>query len=363
MVENEFIKQLQPYLLGFEQKSKDLFIFRCPFCGDSKKSKKKKRGNLYKNGGKFFYHCFNCNKNTTFYSFLKDINYNLWLEYRKQVLTDNFCLTKKDDIGNVLTKSDNKVKKISTAPEILNTLQIKTLPFSHIANQYLLVNRKIPKETLTKFFYVSPESFYTFSKEHLNIPTSEIATYYWVGWYFYSVFDKDKIIGFQLRKIEQLNETKIGGGLRYFIFKYNSNSLKNEDNNLIFNYSNCNFSKRFYVYEGVFDSLYTKNSIALTGISKYLFLLDLSEEKRKNCVIVFDNDFKYNKEVSKILLKVLSKGMSVFIAPPHLEKEFKDINELVAKQGYTSEDIQHLIDGNIYSGLKGRLELQNRKKL
>ena len=61
------------------EKNNEQFIARCSLCGDSDKSKRKRRFYLYYNNGNPIYHCFNCGDSGTFlklYSLIKSITIN-----------------------------------------------------------------------------------------------------------------------------------------------------------------------------------------------------------------------------------------------------------------------------------------------
>ena len=46
-IDSKFINLLSPKLDRFKRVKPDLYNFRCPICGDSKKNKSKARGYLY----------------------------------------------------------------------------------------------------------------------------------------------------------------------------------------------------------------------------------------------------------------------------------------------------------------------------
>src|SRR5210317_1165112 len=48
--------------------------FRCPICGDSKKSKSKARGWLLEKDNSLFYYCHNCGASHSFSNFLKVVD-------------------------------------------------------------------------------------------------------------------------------------------------------------------------------------------------------------------------------------------------------------------------------------------------
>ena len=59
-IDLKFISNLKSRLPQFKQKNDYLFNFRCPHCGDSKKSKLKARAYLYRVKNDMFFKCHNC---------------------------------------------------------------------------------------------------------------------------------------------------------------------------------------------------------------------------------------------------------------------------------------------------------------
>ncbi len=141
MYEKEFINRISSRLIRFRWSKPDLANFRCPYCGDSKKSKTKCRGYFYihKKFRKFHFHCQNCGYNCSLKTFLKEFDEELYKE---------FCLK---------SFGENRIGRngISTI-EVKNTIDsvisidlpsIESLPNNHYAKQYIL-NRKIPNKYL-----------------------------------------------------------------------------------------------------------------------------------------------------------------------------------------------------------------------
>ena len=65
------VKQNNPYMANF----------RCPICGDSKKSKFKARGYLFTKKNELFYKCHNCGYGSSFGKLLKHVNSSLYDQY------------------------------------------------------------------------------------------------------------------------------------------------------------------------------------------------------------------------------------------------------------------------------------------
>ena len=59
-IDLDYISKIQPRLQQFKKKRDYLYNFRCPVCGDSKKSKTKARAYLYRVKSDMFFKCHNC---------------------------------------------------------------------------------------------------------------------------------------------------------------------------------------------------------------------------------------------------------------------------------------------------------------
>ena len=70
--------------LGKIQEVPSGYRFRCPYCGDSRKSKAKERGHVVEKWGKQFFKCRNCGLSKSFGQFLKDMDAGLHAEYVNQ---------------------------------------------------------------------------------------------------------------------------------------------------------------------------------------------------------------------------------------------------------------------------------------
>ena len=79
-VDLKYINILSARLEQFKQKGKNLFNFRCPYCGDSQKDKTKARGYLYAVKNDMFYKCHNCGIGTNMPNFIKDRDQKLYSE-------------------------------------------------------------------------------------------------------------------------------------------------------------------------------------------------------------------------------------------------------------------------------------------
>ena len=69
---------------NFTQKKPTLFNCRCPICGDSQKSKSKARGYFYAKKGGMYFKCHNCGFGSSVGNVIKEIDPELYHEYRME---------------------------------------------------------------------------------------------------------------------------------------------------------------------------------------------------------------------------------------------------------------------------------------
>ena len=74
LIDSKYIGLVSSRLGKFKRVQSDLYNFRCPICGDSKKNKTKTRGYLYTIKADVNFRCHNCGASMTFSNFLKEID-------------------------------------------------------------------------------------------------------------------------------------------------------------------------------------------------------------------------------------------------------------------------------------------------
>ena len=80
-VDHKYMGLLSSHLQLFKRKTKDLYNFRCPVCGDSQKNKFKARGYLMAKQDKLVFYCHNCGASKSMYDFVRDIDPQLHKQY------------------------------------------------------------------------------------------------------------------------------------------------------------------------------------------------------------------------------------------------------------------------------------------
>ena len=330
-IDVKYINLCSTVLERFKQKQNNLWNFRCPICGDSKKHKNKCRGFIYEKRNKYFYRCHNCNVGTSFNKFLEQISPALHRDY----ITENYKeeAWRKKDV-------DKSLPEFDFVPKFNNVLEgmesISSLKETHPARQYLQ-KRLIPERSF-KYLYlckefkkwtnsIIPDKFSSLSLEH-DAPRLVIP--------FFD--EKHNVIGYQGRSFDPKERSK------YITIK-----MKGVDN-LIYGQERLDIKKKIYCVEGPLDSLFLPNCLATAG-------LNFKGLKMTN-IIVLDNE-RRNEQIVDALKKVITNGFKVCIWPDSITE--KDINEMVLS-GMTTEEIVDVIDNNTYSGLQANFQLSRWQK-
>ena len=183
LVDSKFIGIISPRLQKFKRVKADLYNFRCPICGDSKKNKSKTRGYLYSIKADINFRCHNCGASMTFSNFLKEIDPAV----HKQYVFERF---KGSKTGRGTVVEEPKFN--FTAPEFKTKIDLPKASENPDAKEYL-VNRNLDPD---KFYYAEKFKEFTNSLKHtfddLKYEESRIVI---------PLFYKKKLIGFQGRAL------------------------------------------------------------------------------------------------------------------------------------------------------------------
>ncbi len=331
-IDLDYITKIQPRLSQFKRKKDYLFNFRCPICGDSKKSKTKARAYLYRVKNDMFYKCHNCSASHNLANFIKVVDRKIYDQYILERYKGNKPATE-----NLFDKFKTNTKEKLNFTPLRGLKSFDTIDDEHPAKQYLL-NRKIPKDYFNRLFlcnkfqaYVNKLKPGTFGKEtdkyehpRLIIP-------------FYDV--DEKVFAIQGRAFGKEQP-------KYITLKLYENKQK------IFGLERINLHKTLYIVEGPIDSLFVDNCIAAAGADIQL------PGDSKDVVFVFDNEPR-NKEIIKRMYNVIDDSYKLVIWPESIKE--KDINEMIVN-GKTKQQIQTIISDNTYSGLSALTKLNTYKR-
>lgn len=286
------------YLPKERQKQGDKILCRCPICGDSKKNSLKKRGYYYLKTGT--YHCFNCDITVTGMKLLEMLSGESYGELKQEYIKMTFDGKHFDSRSSAYTfDKENKDYNFFKLQNIVKPEWKHEL--SENARGYL-ANRKVLEAPFLK------ENLYSYFDKNNN-------EYILIPWKI-----NGKECYFQLNDFEKHNNL----GMKYIFPKNRDKMIYGLDNiDISFPYIFC--------FEGVYDSLFCLNSVALGG----KFLTDLQYEiikkrfPRHRICLALDNDISGLKAVSNFISKnKMSSEFSFFKWFNDGTKE-KDINDLV----------------------------------
>ena len=323
-IDERFISLISSRLQKFKKIKPKLYNFRCPYCGDSKKNKNKARGFLYAVKNNSNYKCHNCGASVSLSNFLKDIDPNLYKEYRLEKFKEghsggkNFVVEEPNfEFKKPVFKTKIKLPKASKSPE---------------AHGYLLARKLDPDkfyyaENFKKFYNtLKPNTFEDTKHDHGRIIIP-----------FYN--EEKQLIGLQGRAIYPDIKPK------YLTLMLSENQPK------IYGLDKINKQDSVYVTEGPFDSTFIPNSIAMCGADA-----DVNRWGISNPVWIYDNEPR-NREILDRISRTIDSGDPVVIWPSDISD--KDVNDMVM----SGLDVLSVIESNVYSGLEAKLKFNSWKKI
>lgn len=334
-IDEKYLLQISPQLPLFKRKKDGVYNHRCPFCGDSKKNPTKCRGFHYEYKGTLIYRCHNCGKTCTTANFIKELDLDLYKQYRMEVFKEFRGKTFRSPV-----KAPPPAPPKPAEGSLFNGLMdsINLLPPAHKAVQ-LLAKRKIPKDRWDDLFYLGDmrkiaqlnpkyKDKLTRAEDRLIIPYRD---------------KTGKVIGVTCRSFEA------DAALRYIAIPIS------EDAPQIYGYDRVDLSKPVYVLEGAFDSMFIPNSIAVSGSN--LKMIDRVLPKDQ-VILIYDAQPR-NKEIVSQIRTAIEKNYTVVLLP---ETGYKDINAMI-EGGYTTEKILSMIEKNTVRGLSAKTKFSLWKKI
>jgi hypothetical protein len=343
-VDRKYVNLISSRVQRFAPKGNDAWNMRCPYCGDSQKSKTKARGYIYRHKQEFFYKCWNCSISTTLGRFLKDLDARIHEEWKLErfIESNKGVDTNKELSENARLEAMEGLEKLKFAAQRKIDLDgvcehISDLDDKHIARMYLR-DRQIPMAAYKYLVFtnefrklaqrIDPERASTLHESEARVVIL--------------LLDVDeRIVGISGRSL-----TSDAKGIKYITLK------KSLDTPKIFGLDRVpNIKGDVWVFEGQFDAMFFENAIAtgdseLTNASKYI--------TKERLVLVYDNQPRNNALV-KQMKKAVDDGFRICIWPSSIEQ--KDVNEMIIS-GISDADIYHTINTNIFSGMKAKMRLQ-----
>ena len=318
LIDSKYIGLVSSRLGNFKRVKSDLYNFRCPICGDSKKNKTKTRGYLYTIKADVNFRCHNCGASMTFSNFLKEIDPVV----HKQYVFERF---KQGSTGRG-TVVEEPVFKFE-APTFKSSIDLPLASTVDVSRIYLEKRKLDP----TKFYYAERFVEYVNShKQNLDVkehPRIIIPLYY-----------EKNLVGVQGRTLNS-------NSVKYITTIFYDEAPK------IYGLDNIRRDAPVFVTEGPFDSTFLLNSIAMCGADS-----DVRKWGVSTPVWVYDNEPR-SKEITERISNAIARGDSVVIWPRSIRE--KDINDMIL----AGHDVQSIVESNTYSGLEANLQFTTWKRI
>ena len=319
-IDTKYIGLVSTRLEKFKKIKSDLYNFRCPICGDSRKNKNKARGYLYQVKNNTNFKCHNCGINISFNNFLKQIDSVVYKQYSLEKFKEGYT-------GKNFTVEEPKFN--FTSPKFKPKLNLLKASENSDARFYLESRNLNPY----KFYYTDKFKSWTNSLKDVFDDTSKDEPRIIIP-----LFYKNTLVGFQGRA---LGSNKI----KYITVMLNDGAPK------IYGLDEIEKNKTVYITEGPFDSTFISNSIALCGADG-----DVAKWGISDCVWIYDNEPR-NAEIHARISKAIDSGQKVVIWPSTIKE--KDINDMIL----TGLNVRSVIESNTYSGLEAKLKFTTWKKI
>ena len=323
-VDIKYLNLLSSQLGKFKQVKRNLWNFRCPICGDSKKNKNKARGFVFEVRGDLVYKCHNCQVSMSVSKLIEKLDTSLYKEYRMEKFKNsNKPRVDMRKVTRVVSTTPTFNKKV--LPDLV---KIDDLNKTHPAREYIL-NRKLPTDALyyTEKFKewvntVKPDTFEDITQDEgrIIIPFKS---------------KEGSVFGFQGRSLSS-------SGLRYITI------LLQEDQPKVFGLERIDYEKNVFICEGPLDSLLLKNAVAMAGAD----MSSCTGWFPHGRVYIYDNEPR-NEQICSRIKKHITSGESVVIWPSTIKE--KDINDMVL----SGHNVQHIVESNTFNGLTAKLKYQS----
>ena len=320
LVDSKYINLVSSRLQKFKRVKPDLYNFRCPICGDSKKNKSKTRGYLYAIKANVNFKCHNCGASMSLNNFLKTLDPVIQKQYAFEKFKDGHT-------GRNFVVEEPEFK--FETPKFSPKMDLPRASEISAAKLYLEKRGLDP----TKFYYTNKFKAWvnTLVEKFDNIEYDEPRI-------IIPIIYENQLIGFQGRALGP-------NSVKYITIMLEDNAPK------VYGIDKINEKEPIYIVEGPFDSHFLENSVAMVGAD-----LDIRPFGWSNHIWVFDNEPR-NREIVNRISKSIDRGDKVVIWPNNIQQ--KDINDMYLAR----HDVQKLVECNVYHKLEANLRFNNWKKI
>lgn len=164
-----FVDRLGYQLEGFKRLNTNLWNFRCPICGDSQKSKTKRRGHIYPNveRTRLMFKCHNCGESMSFSKLLERLDKKLFQEYIFSSIGKSKSIL--DKLEGSLEVDDAPVVEAAIKSSAVPISSVVNLPSDHPVIQYIKA-REIPADKWRRIAYTEKFHLLARSLDPLYMP-------------------------------------------------------------------------------------------------------------------------------------------------------------------------------------------------
>lgn len=305
----------------------DYYNLRCNVCGDSKKSRNKKRGYILKRKKPWMYYCHNCNCEMPVEKWMKEYFPSYYKDYLREILSE--VKTKEVVVKNpeIRHKNNESIDEEKQNTKFFVPILKGTGELFDIAKEFCH-SRLIPESIWHKWFVATNEMY----KNRIIIP-------------FYDA--DNKIYYYQGRSLYD-----------YMIPKYLSRKDPSCNLNSIYNFYNIDKTKPVVILEGPIDSLFINNAVAITGLKIKDEKLQENLNSLPRRYYLLDNDEDARKKNLQLLESCINSyyGEHVFMWDKFLKANnypfVKDINELCIRiqkrNQFTFEELEPFFTNKLY---------------
>lgn len=337
-IDVQFAPRMGPYLKGFKHTGGYTWTMRCPFCGDSKKNKVKRRAGFFRGKDEtsdmLLFSCFNCSTSTTLSNVIKQFAPDIYDEYRFSIYRETNPVEDHDDevqIDYNFFKLSSRTIELTYDAALDNIHRLDKLSLNHPAVQYI-AKRAIPKD-LWHLFYFAPK-FMTWTNTLLP-GKFELRTADYPRLIIPFFNEHGRMFAFAARAF--------GDEIpKYYTIKMVESEEK------IYGRERLDYSKPILATEGQIDAILLPNCIGVSGSS---FDTPFMQGIKTNVTLCPDNEPR-NSQIVAQYRKYIEAGYRICMLPESFA--FKDINEAI-QGGMTQAEIVKVIDENSYQGFAAKL--------
>ena len=324
---------------------------RCPKCGDSKKKKFKTRFYCLESSTHWTVHCHNCGYNTTFEKMIETFFPEEYDNLNRQ------CL---DQIktGEIFKKNYSKSEKKSVPTNAIHNY------LTHFFKKYcipLTVECDHPKKEMLRKYAYNKMKKRGIAERYLNEffvcyrGTKELKKYT-IRVIIPFMTKEGLYYNFQARDIHPKPD-QIRLDTKYIFALFENIDLPSDK---IYRQYHVSKNRTVYICEGILDSLFIENSIALCNANVVGEKAEFITDEFNDRVWVLDSPWVDKTGYEKICL-LLNKGETCFVIPKKYKNKDgtypKDINDLALILGVETIPLTILRE-NLLTGKRGLLQLK-----